>query len=281
MAEEYERSSEGGGCRLIKKSMTEAHRPIGSSIDPIRRLSEAWLTIQTNQYWMWCTWLPVGTDYRNKCDCAMRCRISACTWFVSIYTQFSATMLLVATNRSCLKSGSGRCVNIRWSQTPDRIWACCTCGLRPARKEKARANEHGCCGWICTHTRSRGLCNSYCLLRACAVRWEIPWSQSRHSKRAKLQQLNMSKCHPALAFLRVPFFFLRDGPEMSWEPKYERLFPCLWLLLLKKVTHNPKQEVCVGISPLRDKNTKGSIQKITRAHLKIYASVCTSLFVGK
>lgn len=80
-------------------------------------------------------------------------------------------------------------------------------GLQPARKEKACATEHRCCGWIYTHTRSRGLCNSYCLLRACAVRWEIPWSQSQHSKRAKLQQLNMSKCHPALAFLRVPFFF--------------------------------------------------------------------------
>lgn len=144
-------------------------------------------------------------------------------------------------------------------------------GLRPATKEKACANEHGCCGWIYTHTRSRGLCNSYCLLRACAVRWEIPWSQSRHSKRAKLQQLNMSKCHPALAFLRVPFFFCKN----------ERLFPCLWLLLLKKVTHNPKQEVCVCISPLRDKNTKSPIQKITRAYFKIYASMCTSLFVGK
>lgn len=142
------------------------------------------------------------------------------------------------------------------------------CGLRSARKEKACASEHGCCGWIYTHTRSRGLCNSYCLLRASAVRWEIPWSQSRHSKRAKLQQLNMSKCHPALAFLRVPFFPVwRTRNELGtqiWEA-----IPMFMTPTSEESHSQPKTgSICACISPLRDKTQRALFKRLQEHILK-------------
>lgn len=73
-----------------------------------------------------------------------------------------------------------------------------------ARKERAVHVDIDAVG---EHTHGRGLCNSGCLSRACAVRWEIPWSQSRHSKGARLLPLITSNCQSggALAspFLRV------------------------------------------------------------------------------